>query len=855
MRKPTGLVVVVLGFLCVSFAAAEDRRGPYTHPPRSIRSRDVHQQHLRLELSVDLDKETFHGRAVHIMSPLKPIRAVQLDAADMKIEKVSIGEGANASKQRELKFETRSNVLEISLDREYAAGETFTLTVDYRVDHPTKGAHFVVPDESEPSRSRSFWTQGEPEDARFWFPCIDSPSDRLTSEVLVTVPKKYFVLSNGVQRDKTENADGTHTFHWVQEQSLATYLVSVVVGEFDAYEQKWDGIPITSYVPKGRLPDAERSFKKTASMVEYFSKQIGVRYPWPKYAQICADDFGGGMENTSATTLPAETLHDERADLDVSSDNDNLIAHELAHQWWGDLVTAKDWAEIWLNESFATYFATLWTEHDLGMDEATWARHKEAEIYLSLDKDLYRRPIVSYTYDEPWGMFDSESYQKGGRVLHMLRFVLGDELFWKSLRHYAEKHRLGTVEAADLRIAIEEATGQGLNWFFDEWLNHAGHPEFTVSWRWDDATKTVLVTVKQTQQVDNATPLFETPVEIEVATRNSTVVRRVNVSHATETFHFSMDSQPTRVCFDPRDWILKKLSFDKSKEELLDQLAHDDHVMCRIEAIEGLSQFPDLEDADVLEALAKASRADSFWAVRQEAVKALGKFSGDKPRDSLIEVALHEVKSTVRIAAIEALASFKHDTTRAALRAVIQQDRSYFAVAAALRTLVKVDRDGCRADLLAALGVPSHREAILQAASEGLVDLKDLSAVPVLLALENQPSSALRRVIVIGALARLKSDDASIVARLDKELDNSRPMVRGSAVDALVKLGDPRAIELLVARRAKEKRYGRLSRAIDKALVTLRQTGDNRCVDQTSGIAPCPKPAIGRARQKAGRVD
>jgi aminopeptidase N len=562
MRKPAILFLPVLALLYLSLAAAEERRGPYNHPPRSVRSRDVDQQHLRLELSIDLDKEAFRGRAIHTMSPLKPVRVIKLDAADMKIDKVTLGDGANAATPRELKFETRANELEIALDREYAASETLTLTIDYRVDHPTSGGHFVVPDESEPNRSRTFWTQGEPEEARFWVPCIDSPSSRLTSEVLVTVPKQCFVLSNGVLRDTKENADGTHTFHWVQEQSLATYLLSVVAGEFESYEQQWDGIPITAYVPKGRLPDAERSFKKTASMVEYFSRQIGVRYPWPKYAQICVDDFGGGMENASATTLEVTTLHDERAHLDVSSDN--LVAHELAHQWWGDLLTSKDWAEIWLNESFATYFATLWTEHDLGADEATWARRNEAEVYLTIDKGLYRRPIVSYTYEQPWGMFDSNSYQKGGRVLHMLRFVLGDELFWKSLRRYAEKHRLGTVEAADLRIAIEEATGQGLNWFFDEWLSHGGHPEFAVSWRWDEAAKTVLLTVKQTQKVDDVTPLFETPVEIELATRDVTVIRRVNVSHAEETFHFITDSRPTRVCFDPRDWILKRLSFDKS---------------------------------------------------------------------------------------------------------------------------------------------------------------------------------------------------------------------------------------------------------------------------------------------------
>jgi aminopeptidase N len=255
---------------------------------------------------------------------------------------------------------------------------------------------------------------------------------------------------------------------------------------------------------------------------------------------------------------------------------------------------------------------------------------------------------------------------------------------------------------------------------------------------------------------------------------------------------------------------------------LLDQLARDEHIMCRVQAIEGLSQFPGLEDNDVLDALAKAARADSFWAVRQEALKALGKFSGDKPRDTLIEAARHDVKSKVRIAAIQTLSSFSHDSTRAAVRAIIQQDQSFFAVAAALRTLVKIDHDGCRADLILALGVPSYQEVILRAACDGLAELKDQSAVPALLALETQASSAQRRVVLIGALARLKSDDASIVTRLDKQLDNSRPMVRSAAVEALVNLGDPRAIEPLVARRAKEKGYGRLSRAIDEALTKLR---------------------------------
>jgi aminopeptidase N len=325
------------------------------------------------------------------------------------------------------------------------------------------------------------WTQNEPEYAQYWFPCIDSPTDRLISETLVTVPDGFVVLSNGALQGKQKNADGTLTWHWAQKRSHVAYLISVVAGDFEALEQKWGDIPIVSYVPRGRLADAPRSFEKTPEMMRLFSEKIGYRYPWEKYAQICVDEYmWGGMEHTSATTLNLGTLHDERAHLDVSSDN--LVSHELAHQWWGDLLTCKDWGELWLNESFATYFATLWTEHDLGNDEAAWERHEEAESYLDEDK-RYRRPIVSYRYDNPNAMFDNHSYPKGGRVLHMLRFELGDERFWRSLNRYCTVNQYRTVETADLRTAVEESTGQGMTWFFDQWLYHGGHPEFEVAWR------------------------------------------------------------------------------------------------------------------------------------------------------------------------------------------------------------------------------------------------------------------------------------------------------------------------------------------------------------------------------------
>lgn len=799
---------------------AQDRTGPFTHAPRSVRSRDVDQRHVRLDLRLDWDKQEVQARAAWTLGLFQPLRSVVLDAAGMHITAVrQVTSGPQAGKY-DLQFESRDNKLTIRLEREHAAGETLQLEIDYVLSKPRHGLHFVIPDDAEPHQPRMAWTQGEPEYAHYWFPCIDSPADRVTSEILATVPGDYVVLSNGVLESKQKNENGTQTWHWRQADSHVPYLLSVVAGKFETLEQKWEDIPVVSYVPTGRLADAPRSFDKTPAMVDFFSRQIGVKYPWPKYTQICVDEYGwGGMEHTSATTLNLNTLHDERAHLDVSSDN--LVAHELAHQWFGDLLTCKDWGEIWLNESFATYFATLWAEHDRGSDQATWDRYEEANEYLGEDK-RYRRSIVNYRYDDPNNVFDSHAYPKGGRVLHMLRFVLGDELFWKSIRHYTERNRHRTVETADLRIAIEEVTGQGLNWFFDQWVHHGGHPDFRVQWHWDEATKMLRVEVQQTQKVDAVTPLFRTPVEIEIATGDSHVIRRVEVSKADETFHLPCEERPTRVCFDPRDWILKTLDAPKSKEELLDQLARDEHLLCRVRAAQGLAEFK--EDDDARDALTLAAQRDAFWAVRQEAVKSLTKFSGDKVRDTLLHVAAGDAKSYVRREAIKALAQHKHAQTNEALRRIIAEDQSYFAVADALRTLEQIDHDHCADDLLRVLETPSHDEVVLRAAIDGLVKLKQPQAAERLTALLRGDITPQRRSVLTIGLARLKPDDADALQQLYKQLDNDRLSIRRATIDALADLGNPAAIEVLLARRNQEE-LQRAVRQIDEAVAKLREKG------------------------------
>jgi aminopeptidase N len=376
-----------------------------------------------------------------------------------------------------------------------------------------------------------------------------------------------------------------------------------------------------------------------------------------------------------------------------------------------------------------------------------------------------------------------------------------------------------TVETADLRTAIEESTGQGLNWFFDQWIHHGGHPDFHVSWHWDETAKSVVLTVKQTQKVDDLTPLFRLPVEIEIASGTAAEMKRITVSKAEETFHFAMPARPTRVSFDPRDWLLKTLVCDKSKEEWLDQLANSEHVIARAQAVAGLAAYKDHQDT--VQALIVAARRDPFWGVRLEAVKQLGTLNKDDVRAALVQAAQQDEKSFVRREAVQALGKFAGDEVKQTLRRTIAQDKSYETVADALRALVKVDRENCRADLLAALDQSSQNAVILKAATDGLIELRETSAVD---PLKQKLAGKLRpdeRVVAISALARLKPDDAALMDQLKAELDNDRRNVRRTAMEALVSIGAPDSIAWLQARRAKEENPGAV-RAIDEALEKLR---------------------------------
>lgn len=692
-------------------------------PEQPPRDRTFRLHHLRLDITVDDEARTLSGSATHRLSPINDgLREVTLDAAELNIRRVE-------SEGKALEWEQHGEALTIRLARARKAGDVFEIRIRYDAK-PRKGLYFFGLDKAYPKRARIVWTQGEDEDNRWWFPSYDYPNQRFTSEVLATVREKFEALSNGrlvkVSHDKRR---GMKTFHWSLEQPHSNYLIALAVGEFDSKEWAVDGIPVQAYVPKGMGSFIDRCFRNVPDMIRYFGKVTGLPYPWPRYAQVCVPEFTfGGMENTSITLLYEYCLTDERAYDDYRPES--LLAHELAHQWFGDWLTTKSWGHIWLNESFATYFDLLWREHFFGPDDAVVHREDDREKYFEEAGEEYKRPIVTHKFLEPSDLFDRHTYEKGGQVLHMMRHELGDDLWWKAIRHYVAKHGGQNVETADFKIAIEEATGRNLDVFFDQWLHHGGHPEFDVSWSWDDKTKQVALKVKQTQEVKEPIPLFRVNVDVELATDEKTWRERIRVEKAEQVFHLEAPKRPKMVLFDPDDVLLKKLTFKKEKDELLWQLSHAEGAWGRIEACKGLGSF--LADDGVVDALSKALTKDKFWGVRRAAAAALGEIASSTARDALSD-GLKDKDSRVRRGVYKALGKFRRDDGAfQALAKGYLEDGWYYPMATSAVALAETRHDKAFETIVKGMDRPSQAEILTRSACMALANLRDERGIDVL---------------------------------------------------------------------------------------------------------------------------
>jgi aminopeptidase N len=738
----------------VAFTHTRRARRPFAPPGttrRYARDRVADIRHIRLELSFDFAAKALQGRCRITLVPINDgLDHVEFDAVELTLRRVQRGDAG-------LTYSYDGRKLAVTLDGARGADEEIILTIDYAAS-PRRGLYFIGPDAAYPDKPQEIWTQGEDEDSRYWFPCYDYPNDKATSEIIATVPQDCFALSNGklidVREDRTTN---TKVFHWRQDVAHAAYLIMLAVGRYVEITDSCDGIPVLYYVHPGREADARRAFGNTPRMLAFFSEKIGVRYPYDKYAQVAVNDFiFGGMENTSATTQTAETLHDARAHLDFSSDP--LVAHELAHQWWGDLLTCRDWAHGWLNEGFATYFEALWMEHDKGEAEFRYALHQEAQEYFEEDAH-YRRPIVCNLYREPIELFDRHLYQKGGLVLHMLRAVLGDALFWKAMHQYCVTHRGQNVITADLQQAIEAATGKSLDWFFDQWVYRAGHPELEVAYSWDDAAKLAQVTVKQKQSAkpvpegeEFATSIFRLPVVIDFDVDGTRATRHVICDGKEQTFHFALPGRPQMVRFDPDNSILKTLEFKPPKDLLLYQLQHDDQAMGRIFAVHALAKDG---DAEAVTALRRVLQQDAFWGVQAEAAAALGKIRSAAALDALLD-GLQLPHPKARRAVVKALGEFREPRAAAALLAILTRgDASYFVEGQAAAALGKTKAAAGYDALLLALDKPSYLETIRVQAFAGLAELKDARAIDVAKAWSVYGKPTRARAGAIGCLGQL----------------------------------------------------------------------------------------------------
>ena len=770
------------------------------------------------------------------------VASVRLDATDLRVSRVADDAG------EALRYSVNERGLQVDLASVLHGGERRRVAVTYAVLEPRRGLYFIAPSAAQPDRPAHCWTQGQDQDSHFWFPCIDYPQAKQTTSATIVVPIGQFALSNGRLIERRDDvAAGTTTFRYEQEVPHAAYLVTLVAGSFSEIEQRNGSVPTFYYVFPGREADGERSFGKTPKMLAVFEEKIGVKYPYARYSQIAVSDFVmGGMENTTATTQTDRTLHDARAHLDVSSDP--LVAHELAHQWFGNLLTCRDWSQAWLNEGFATFFEAVFREADLGYDEYAYDVFGLVQQYLDEDSSRYRRAVVCNIYHAPLELFDAHLYQKSGAILHMLRGELGDTRFWRSIRRYVNDNAARSVETIDLIRAIEAATGRNTRRFFDQWILRGGHPALTVSAQYDDVRKELTITIEQKQKIDAEAPAYVFDVVVGYVGGDLAPLRgdvgagplageqrmTLTIERQAQTFSLPCAQRPALVRVDSGAFVLGTWEYKIGSDWSLAALRSDPSPIARIRAARALAK----DDAPAArEALVAALSGDPFWGVSVEVAHELGKTRAAWARAALL-AQRNTAHPKTRRAVVAALGAFDDRETASALIEIGTNDESYVVCAAALTSLGKT-RDARAFDVLVKqIDTSSWRDTIARGAVAGLAELADERALDVVLPIARDERRADDlRVAALDALARITwlidgKHPRIIEAIVDAFADPLRN-VAAAAIGAAATTADTRLVPGLrdLADRTGDPRFHR------SALVAIRTIEEGqRTPPQLSGL-------------------
>lgn len=753
------------------------------------RSRDYDLRNVRTHLWFNTAARSIRGEVTENISLLRDgVEQVQFDSVDLGIRSVTL-DGKDA------KFTVTSERLIVPLAHAGKIGDTHEITIHYD-GKPKKGVYFVLPDKDYPQRPAEVWTQGESEDTRYYIPTYDYPNDRTTSEMLLTVPVNWITVSNGQLAGIHDESDGTKTWDWKQTEPLSTYLISAVAGEFVEQKDTWRGVTLRYVVPRGDEADINPTFERTKEMLSLFSDKLGVKYPWPQYAQSSVDDFvEGGMENTSATTLTTRGLVNPQLAAEMRSASDSLNSHELAHQWFGDLVTCKDWANLWLNEGFATYFQHYWIEQHYGADDAAYEFWRDETQWFGSNR-LYSVPIVNRNFSDSLD-YAGNTYTKAGWVLKMLRERLGDQGFFLGLHHYLDVNRGQNVVTSDLQKTIEQATSRNVDEFFHQWLYRAGAPEFEVHYTYDDAAHQVKLTVQQTQKVDGLVGLFHVPIEIEIATASANKTYPIDVSKASETFTLPADGAPRMVLFDKGDAILKTVKFEKDPAAWMYQLKNAETVPDRADAAVALGEVKGNDE--VVAALGEAALHDPFWGVRNESLRALGKIGGAAAEVQTLAAVGNEAP-WVRQVAVTQLGHFKGDAALGPrLTDLAANDKAWTVRGAALGALAEIKAPNAFDTLTAAVKAESPDDLIRNAALRGLGTLGDDRGVPLVLEWSTLGKPFETRRAAISALANLDKNNTDITKTLISYLREPYFDIQFAALTALGRRGDVTAIAPLEA--------------------------------------------------------
>ena len=679
-------------------------REPYN--PSYTRRNDL--LHTKLDVRFDWSKQHLLGKATLKLKPyFYPTDSLRLDAKGFDIHKVAMKTG---DKLTDLKYEYKGNKdLFIKLGRTYTRNEEYEIYIEYTAkpnDLPLggsaaitsdKGLYFINPLNEEPDKPQQIWTQGETESSSCWFPTIDRPNERTTQEMYMTVEDRFKTLSNGLLKSSNKNADGTRTDYWVMDQPHAPYLFMMTVGEFAVVKDDWNGMLLEYYVEPKFEKDAKNIYPNTPEMLTVFSERFGVKYPWSKYSQVVVRDYvSGAMENTTAVIFGDFIQMDSRSLMDMSDMNEGIVAHEMMHHWFGDLVTCESWANLPLNESFANYSEYLWFEHKYGRDAADNIRMGELQGYLNqatIRGDA--QPLIRYAYEDKEDMFDAHSYNKGGLILHMLRNYLGDEAYFAGLKTYLEENKFRAAEVHDLRLAFEKVTGEDLQWFFNQWFLTKGHPKLDISKEWDANTKEMRINIEQIQNHKEST-VFILPIAIEIYTDaggNTPIRQTVWMREQKETFSFKIASgTPVWTAIDADCVLLCERKGEQPIEETIQQFYKTKRFQHRFDALRALkySQGVNAEARNLFE----TALADPFWVIRSNALDGI---KVDPKKDSKIiakieKMALEDPRPDVRAAAVEKLGDLGDKKYMGTFQSLFNTEKSYRVLNATLKSIERMDQ-------------------------------------------------------------------------------------------------------------------------------------------------------------------